>query len=382
MKKAFATLCTYARCILLLALGGSILPSCSFEPLYTREEIEQMVEEANTAHLTFYIDWSQTLEPTGMTLYLFPNTGNAGIDTVPYIFHTNTIDVFETNVPNQDYHVICFNQSEKEFANLTFIFGSFDDAQVMIAADADSQNESTKVFGTQITRGFNASGTLQPRGFSSASQKSIRSKMTRGFNASGTLQPKSAIQSMSMKVNVFGLQNAVSVQGSITNLSAGYSFSNDKPINTLCDMQLRNWTFTYSNNDSLPGSIETTFGTFGLSESVVQSVAATRDGQNPDQIALIVEFHLVNGDTLITKTDLTDEVQAKYKEAEQEKEEGQTQDINVKVEVGADTEKIDPEADYEGNVTDQGGIVLPKVANGFSVGVNDWGETNVIDIEF
>lgn len=373
----------FRKFLLLLVLGVVALASCTFDKLYTREEIEAMVAEEGSAHLTFYVDWSDTETPTGMTLYLFPNTGKPALDTVPYVYHTNTVDVFTTTVPDQDYSVVCFNQSETEFANLKFSFSSFAESQVMLKEENELTDENTKVFGTQITRGFNASGTLRPKGLSIAARPSVKGSITRGFNASGTLRPRSVINGVNLKVNVYGLKSAKAVEGSITNMSAGYRMGISRTIETTCDMHLGNWDLSVNENDSLPGSIETVFGTFGLPSNLTSYAPATRGlADDTQDICLNLSFFLINGDTVRFSRNLTQEFVEQFEKAHQIGIETGETVAEIEVEVGTSTEKVNPDSTYVDNVTEQGGLILPKVVNGLSVGVNDWGDTNIIDISF
>ncbi|MBP5763747.1 MAG: DUF5119 domain-containing protein [Bacteroidales bacterium] len=379
-----------SRCLLCMLFCCIVAVSCDFDQLYTREEIENIIAEKGSAHLTFYIDWSETERPTGMTLYLFPKTGKPDLDTVPYVYHTNAVDEFSTTVPDQDYSVVCFNQSEEEFSNLKFSFSSFEDSQVIIKEESEEEKGDTKLYGSNMkttTRGFNASGTLRPSMLSCASNGSVKSSETRGFNASGTLRPKNFVLGVNVKVNVFGLKSARAVTGTITNMSAGFKMGLLTTLPTTCDMRLADWSLQANENDSLPGTIETTFGTFGLPNTRYNNLSLSRgDTAESDtaqqSIALNLTFYLVNGDTVQFSRDLTEEVTEQFHEAQKQEEETGNPVANIDVEVGTSTEKVDPNAEYPNNVTEQGGLILPHVVNGLQVGVSDWGETNNIEIRF
>ena len=262
-------------------------------------------------------------------------------------------------------------------------FRSSQEKAEQLKEENELTDENTKVFGTQITRGFNASGTLRPKGLSIAARPSVKGSITRGFNASGTLRPRSVINGVNLKVNVYGLKSAKAVEGSITNMSAGYRMGISRTIETTCDMHLGNWDLSVSENDSLPGSIETVFGTFGLPSNLTSYAPATRGlADDTQDICLNLSFFLINGDTVRFSRNLTQEFVEQFEKAHQIGIETGETVAEIEVEVGTSTEKVNPDSTYVDNVTEQGGLILPKVVNGLSVGVNDWGDTNIIDISF
>lgn len=398
---------------LIFVLFALMLASCSFQHILSEEEYNAL----DKATLDFDIDWSALDEkPKGCTLYFFPCEENP-IDSTIYHYSFNNVDHVRVYLPDQDYSVICFNRSESEFADLKFDFSSFANAQVR-AKSSDEITQTVVRYSGKNTRAYSASQTLKPGSLGAASKFSVKRNIdampsdmtnttgpskpsgyagTRAYSASQTLKPNKGINGMSISLSVFGLNSSVRVSGKITNLSAGISLHDMGPLDERLDQNVDedHWTISLPADSTKPGSVSTTFGTFGV--PIGGTRAYTRACADDSLIVgldsllqnmLELDFYLPDGDTVHYETDVTDVIK---KEFERILEEENNPDPTpgpvdpdkpegvIVVEVGDknDTEgSNDSKTDGE---TSNGTLILHKTNAGTNVKVADW-ETTVIEI--
>ena len=231
-------------------LGAMLLTSCHFREIIPPEEYT----DADKAKLDFYIDWSQLGQrPTGVTLCCYPSdVASTGKNC--YYLHSNNVDHVYAELPDDDYAVICFNQSEEEFAKLKFDLNTFDDASVSIK----SPEEYHGAIGSTLV--------IQPEDFAVATLASVKHGGTRGYNNESVLMPQPPIKPMQMDLYVIGLTPTVEVTGTLTNLSKGVTLRDLEPVEEVFDQQLEpsDWKIEVAKEAKKPGKLTTKFGTFGL----------------------------------------------------------------------------------------------------------------------
>jgi len=361
----------------LFILLCALMASCTSRTFMSEEEFDAL----DKATFDFDIDWSEMDEkPSGVTLYLFPCDENP-IDPKVQVCRSNNVDHVKVVVPDQDYSVICINQSESEFANLKFDFPNFEDATVQIKSEEETT--VTRQY-LNATRAYSANGTLKPTGFATASKSSIK-KSTRAFSANGTLKPVNPVKSMSVKVNVFGLNNSLKISGKITNLSSGISLNTRKPLRSLIDQKVssENWNINLPTSANKPGSISCSFGTFGISSSKSGTRADDEEEEGAyvlEPIELLLDIALPDGTSVQLAKDITEIVVEQLKRIEEAEEAGQdVSDEECQVEIGSsdDTEGSN-ESDADG-MTSGGTLILHRIQTGTVVKVSEW-KTTVVDI--
>lgn len=359
---------------ILYILSIVLLTACEFRHIMSEEEY---LTKYN-AVLHFDIDWSELDEtPTGMTMAFFP-TGENRVDSIVRTFHFNTVNHVRVVLPDQDYSVICFNQSETEFSQLKFNLDSFDEAYVQAKSDEETKSKSRKGE-TVWTRGFNKTGSLAPKSIASSSLGSVKTG-TRGFNKTGSLAPKPIIKSMSLSVNVFGLNSSVRVKGTLSNLSSGKKFASGINLTSTLDQVIpeESWTKSLSVSPELPSLLTTNFGTFGISPDFLSKTrSGMEDDQDSIQMILSLDFDLPDGTTSEFEIDVTDVL---VKQAEEEDEYHETETYVINIGDSKDTEGSNNEK--EDGVTSLGTLILHHTLEGTNVGVKDWGKAEVINISF
>ena len=243
-----------------LGLGILMLVSCSPRHIMTEEELQ----EEKTSHLEFYIDWRELdVKPTGITLYFFP-VGSHLLSNKIECKHYNTVDHVTLEMLNQDYSVICFNQSESEFAKLKFNFDSYEEASVMVKDESEMPLVGDEPL------------LISPQEFASAAMPSVKAGQTRGYNATGSLVPRIGVASMSIDVFAFGVTQNSKIVGVLTNLSQGLRMMDQTPLDVPFTQPLPSsiWKVDESKVDTLPSKISVSFGTFGLPLGLMGTRAA------------------------------------------------------------------------------------------------------------
>lgn len=360
--------------IILYILCAMLLASCEFRHIMTEEEYNSM----NKATLEFDIDWSELDEkPTGATLVFFPcdeHPVNPQIQTI----HTNKVDKVTVSLPEQDYSVICFNQSETEFAALKFGLESFEDAFVQVKSDEEMGSYSTKY---DWTRGYNAKLSLKPSSFASTSQTSIKSNLTRGYNAKLSLKPSSSIKSLSLSVSVFGINKSVLLKSRLKNLSSGKKLGTNTLLKETVDQEIAtdSWTIDFSNDEKTASILTTSFGTFGIDPALYKTKATralTEEGPVGERVILALDFFMPDGTVYNIEIDVTDQLLRQLLDTETI---ASKRDLHIII-----GNKFDPEGSNnapEDFITSLGSINLHKTFEGMNVGVQDWGEPIIKEVK-
>lgn len=358
---------------ILYILCAMLLASCEFRHIMSEEEYNNM----NKATLEFDIDWSELDEkPSGATLVFFPcdeHPVNPQIHTI----HTNKVDKVTVSLPDQDYSVICFNQSETEFAALKFGLESFEDAFVQIKSDEEMGNYSTKY---DWTRGFSAQTAIKPQSFASSSLTSIK-KLTRGFSAQTAIKPQSSIKSLSLSVSVFGINKSVLLKSRLKNLSSGIKLGTKKLLTETVDQEIAtdSWKMDLSKDEKTASILTTSFGTFGIDPALYKTKATralTEEEPVGERVILALDFFMPDGTVYNIEIDVTDQLLRQLLDMETN---GSKRDLRIII-----GNKYDPEGSNnapEDYITSLGSINLHKTFEGMGVYINKWGDPIVMDID-
>lgn len=249
------------------------------------------------------VDWSNMPEdPTGMTLLFYPSDGS-----MPYMRLTNSVYQYVITLPEDDYKIIIFNQSETEFSFLDFIgLDKFETAEVHVVDSEDdglsridrlfhlpSQNKGTraKTNRIKITPNSFGSGTV-------TSSEQAGTPITRAKTNRIKVTPNSNVGQMSVTVRVQGLTRepaagaaVAAVNGALTGLGSGVMLGSQSLTPAPLTQELDDWTINYCENGSNVGTITTNFGTFGISPSVdyTRSNSQMDDGRAPSDLSYVEE---------------------------------------------------------------------------------------------
>ena len=337
-------------------LGAMLLTSCHFREIIPPEEYS----DADKAKLDFYIDWSQLGQrPTGVTLCCYPSdVASTGKNC--YYLHSNNVDHVYAELPDDDYAVICFNQSEEEFAKLKFDLNTFDDASVSIK----SPEEYHGAIGSTLV--------IQPEDFAVATLASVKHGGTRGYNNESVLMPQPPIKPMQMDLYVIGLTPTVEVTGTLTNLSKGVTLLDLEPMEEVFDQKLEpsDWKIEVAKEEKKPGKLTTKFGTFGLPKKKVASRALTEESE-ARQI-LMLDFKAYGESLGHVDIDFTDVM----KQQEEDIASGKREDYTVIS--GNPGTTVGEDEDDDAHVLPDGTILIKKPVKSSGVSVESWGDTTLI----
>ncbi len=335
---------------LTIVLAATLLVSCHSRRIMTEEEYE----EENKAKIDLYFDWcALEKKPTGLTLYFYP-TGDEIVDNKVICKHSNDVDHIYVSLPEQDYSVICFNQSESEFSRLEFDFDSFENAAVLVKSE------------DQVQTGGNVTTLLSPQDLAVGTIESVKSTGTRGFNHNSTLHPKPPIKNLEVDAYVYGLTRNTKVSAKLTNLSIGQNLATNNTLTKTYDQTLPEdvWSVNVPDVDTIAGLISASFGTFGLvTDSSMTRAFDLNDLRNILQLAFFQ-----NGMELTRfDIDVTDQLRAQLERILS----GEVADFHIIL--GKSQDEISDDSDSY--ITDDGTIVLSTKVSGTTVGVNDWQDT-------
>lgn len=337
-------------------LGAMLLTSCHFREIIPPEEYT----DADKAKLDFYIDWSQLGQrPTGVTLCCYPSdVASTGKNC--YYLHSNNVDHVYAELPDDDYAVICFNQSEEEFAKLKFDLNTFDDASVSIK----SPEEYHGAIGSTLV--------IQPEDFAVATLASVKHGGTRGYNNESVLMPQPPIKPMQMDLYVIGLTPTVEVTGTLTNLSKGVTLLDLEPMEEVFDQKLEpsDWKIEVAKEEKKPGKLTTKFGTFGLPKKKSASRALTEESE-ARQI-LMLDFKAYGESLGHVDIDFTDVM----KQQEEDIASGKREDYTVIS--GNPGTTVGEDEDDDAHVLPDGTILIKKPVKSSGVSVESWGDTTLI----
>ncbi|MBP5717082.1 MAG: DUF5119 domain-containing protein [Bacteroidales bacterium] len=346
-----------------------LLSSCHFRDIISEDDtLDKLV-------LDLDVDWSDLDEtPTGMTLALYPTDGTDD----SHVYHYNTVDHVSLSVPNQDYSILCMNQSEDEFANFVFDLSSFENASVMVREDGTSTKSNVR-YGNGTTRGVNLRGVMMPGTLAIGSLVSVKSEaqeLTRGVNLRIVILPNNVVKGMSLEINAFGLTNGMKVQGTLTNLAAGVSMHDRKPLKRAMDQELgpEAWSINLPKDDKKPGSITCTFGTFGPVPSLQSTRGALDDGETLVDVQNILKMDITkaDGEVFHWEGDVTSIVRQL------------TNEDFVQFTMGnPDSDAATNYSTEDDYIASDGTFVFKRPMDGFAnVKVEDWSKINQINVDF
>lgn len=335
-----------------------LLTSCHFREILSNEEYI----DAAQARIDFHVDWSRLdKNPTGLTLYCYPtDDSNTDNKQKAYCYHTNKVEHVEVVLPDNDYSVICFNQSEAEFSKLNFDFSTFEGASVTIKSPEEYQG----AYGSTLV--------VQPEDFAAATLASVKKGQTRGYNATNSLMPKPPIKPMQVEVYVIGLTNSVQVSGKMSNLSRGVKLHGFEPKEETYDQVLEpsDWTIEVPESGELPGKLSTKFGTFGLPKKKSASRALTEESE-ARQI-LMLDFKAYGESLGHVDIDFTDVM----KQLEEDIASGKREDYTIIS--GNPGTTVGEDEDDEAHVLPDGTVLIKKPVKSSGVSVESWGDTTLI----
>ena len=381
--------------LLIVLLMLPMLVACEYKALVFDDSVRFKVK--------FNIDWSDICDlPSGVTILFYPTDGGRPIEYV-----TNDTEDPEIDLPVGTYNILVFNQSVDEYHSVTFHnMDNWDEAYIELADEygpswsTRSSNFSAEPAELMVGTAHNFAVTV------------YQVNTTTGEMQTLNIHPHPVLIKTDVHVNVTGIQYARSIRSVVVGMAKRYYLTRNCTGPQLTNFTLPEWEIIVDSTETSKGFFFTDFISFGLpnvqydeedlqtksnytqvrhlrSRSSRSGVATTRSTgggfyipSGPpgyygyktrasmnlvDPLYLDIDVLLVDGKTIVSKTfQVADRAQLEMKNLQ----------LNVSVGVPIDNAE-DPDANNP--------LDLPHVENtnqnGFQVGVTEWGDEEIHEIE-
>ncbi len=319
-----------------------------------------------TMQMIIDVDWSDLEEkPSGMTILFYPS-GNK----VPIMRLSNNVDHYECILPEDDYSILVFNQSENEFAALKFTgLENLSTSGVFLIDDPNLENRIDRLYKLKkaMTRAKSATASMKTN-LASALKKSSAS---RAKSVTASMKATRHTSMMSVTVEVANLvqstraekSNAVvAVNGALTGLASGYLFGQQKNPDESLTLELDDWEIHYADSSNGIGYVSTQFIVFGISP-LIHSGKSGLTEEDLENI-LYLNFLLEDGTYIPFQFNVSDRI------VENKINEDLDVEIELEVHIGIQIPNITDGLD-DPIVLPQTG--LPYEDGGLQLNISDWG---------
>ena len=342
--------------LFLLSLMMTTFSACSF-----RDIDPSIAQDTEVMLMTIDVDWSDMEEkPTGMTILFYPSDNK-----LPIMRLTNNVDHYECVLPDDDYTILVFNQSENEFASLKFSgLESLNTSGVFVIDDPNAENRIDRLYKIERsrTRAKTAVATMKNNIGAAVKKASTRAK-----TAAASMKSNRLTNKMSVTVEVENLvqtrapgNDVVAVNGALTGLASGFLFGQNKYPDESLTQELDDWEIHYATDASGIGYVHTEFIVFGISP-LVGSGKTTLTEEDLKNI-LYLNFRLADGTYVPFRFEATDRIIEHTISGEFDTE------IKLELHIGVKIPDVDDGLDNP--------IVLPEEGlpyGGFHFNISDWG---------
>lgn len=312
------------------------------------------------------LDWSNLLTkqsdaPNGVSVIFYPVDGNGEMVSL----QLHTVENLTVSVREGVYDVLVFNQIPDDFGTLSFSgMDNFSTAMIE-SVSRDNDWYTLKDGETGVTRKpeYIAAATINNYEVTADMvSKSVSSRATKSSNYEApqiNLAPKVVVSTSYVNVKVNGVHNISSVRASMSNLSIGYNFSEQKTVESTTVHLLEDWSIYKDEGSYYMGGITTEFTTFGLPSTEVLTRADGDDWTG----SLGLQLNLVDGETT---------VETSYEVGSQINIDDET--LSLSLDLGFTQEEGDEQVEIEN--------VEPEGSDGsdgaFDAELDDWGEEETV----
>ena len=311
------------------------------------------------APMKINVNWSDFMEyetPTGMTVIVYPQDGNA-----PVITKSNDISHVLVNLPVGNYNAIVFNQSETEFGSLQLKnLNNYQQAEA-ITVEAPTKWYTTKDnnerivhepewFGTDNEENAEVTAQMIEQITQEYSQSTGTSRGLKSGIELMNLKAQNIIHTVNITVNIKNIQNLRSARGALLGIAEGYKLGAGRRSTNKVTHLVEEWSLTTNTQDPTQGTINAKILCFGLP-----------DGHKgtPKENTFTLSLLLTDNKTII---DYTFEVGDQFEE-----------DITAHLTLNMNIDLPEPLP----NIKPEGGE-----GGGFNASVTEWGEEIEHNVEF
>ncbi len=255
---------------------------------------ELYYEASDMITLAVAVDWSDTdISPNGVTALVYTASGDLYKVYPPF----NVTDTLRFTLPEGEYDIILFNDSDDEHEYLEF--SNIDHIDSLSVSTVELTTRSSDAI-IVANPDFLATSRLNGVSVSSVdkdyyTQDDYANVNTTEKNYSTTMTRR--VYNYSVTVEVDGLNYAASYPDIVfEHLSGGYNIGQEKVDGSLVKHSFSLETLTYDDDTKTSGSITATFSNFGL-----------LDASDVDYL-MDVSFTLTDGSTFSETFDVTDQI--------------------------------------------------------------------------
>ncbi len=317
------------------------------------EHKELCYHHPHNARIRIDAEWSQFKKevPTGMTVMVYPLSGG---DEIAHL--TNTTTHAYLNLPAGMYHSIVYNQSAPEYGSVSFRgMDKYETAEVYANATRSSWYK---------TRGEDEKLGTEPEwiGTDRVEDMEVTDEMVKTTGEHlldesrsmpdfviGTHYPENIIYTVTVTVQVKGIQNYRSARASLDGLAEGYLLGLGKVKDDEVTQLMEEWSKSVDGTDPTKGVITTRLTCFGLPGNHTAQ---------PDENELKLSILLVDNKTVV---DFPFKVGDKFEWVDKE-------DLHLRIDLVLD--------DVLPDVQPEGGS-----SSGFNATVDDWGDEEDYEVD-
>ncbi|MFI3278425.1 MAG: DUF5119 domain-containing protein [Rikenellaceae bacterium] len=342
---------------------------------------------STTVEVVINADWSNLSEtPTGMSVYCYPESGEAPTVTIANI--NSTESSISVNLSAGNYTVLVFNQIPSDFGTILFSgMDSYETAEINAVSTTSSWAESKE----------SSSLIRDPEELAAATYLDLEvpEEVVNEFNQLRSSEedlspealiyktidvtPKVVIKNTRVRVRITGIYNYRSARATLYGMASGYNFSEQASHSTMSTHVMESWSSTVYEEDYREGEIVTVFSCFGLP---AQSTATRSTDYSNWPGQMDIDILLVDNSTIVSESvSLCDKITTSS-DGDSKSEDS---DVDVNLDVSVDI-NIDSGYGLDDD-DDDTPIVLPDVlpeggsTSGFDADVEDWGEEEGYDLQ-
>lgn len=345
-----------ARIIILAWLASVALSSCCFDNSISCDDIDP--DEPHTALLRLDADWSEFgNEPTGMTVALHPDSGARFEES------SNDVRTMYLNVENRRYRLLLNNLTPGEFSSMNFSDMNMYDAAHTTLAPLVRTNQAWDKGVTYSQEPEALAISTDTFDLSNGWAAAADAQIVQGDTIIYIIRetPRPVVTTLTVRVSVNGINNARSVEGSISGMANGYMLTQWHSTTDTTRMLLSGWKATLDTTDR-NGYIETTIQTFALPYSAGEELSQRSSNSNMLQLY----FRLHDNNTAIL---CSYNVGSLFKYIDEDGQPTNRHTLNMLLDIGDAIELPDVPGD-KGN------------SSGFDADVEPWDDGDTKDVTF
>ncbi len=340
----------------------------------------------STVEILLNVDWSDMSEaPTGMSIYCYPDNGGSPTVKILNLSAAEQAAMYSSTTLKLgagSYKILIFNQTPSELSSTIGFSGmdSYETAEVYAMTTTSkwytSKSEETLVESPDELAAATDHSVEIPESaideIYGLTQQYYDTGIEVGYYMTVEVAPKVVIRTTRVTIEIDQIDSYSDARSTLYGMATGYNFSTQKSHSSYVTHLLESWSKTVYEGDGTQGAIVAYFTCFGLPETTT----ATRVVDSSWGGTLHLEVLLTSGEIYESDHTLYDKTTIYADEATNRSEDEEDEDVVY------DDSDVDISVDISGEVS------LPEIESsessgttgGFSPGVSDWEDEEIVDI--